>query len=95
MNRDGRRRAHSVKLITGGWDDATNAIADWDLALLPVSRRSESSRHPLAVKSRVTAKPEVIPHPDRIGPVKRDYRNVATGATNRYRERLIRDRVRR
>jgi hypothetical protein len=44
-----------VKLITGGWDDATNAIADWDLALLPVSRRSESSRHPLAIKTRVTA----------------------------------------
>ena len=59
MNRDGRRRTHSVKLITGGWDDATNAIADWDLALLPVSRRSESSRHPLAVNSRVTGNPEV------------------------------------
>jgi hypothetical protein len=44
-----------VKFITGGWDDATNAIADWDLALLPVSRRSESSRHPLAIKFRVTA----------------------------------------
>jgi hypothetical protein len=40
-----------MKLITGGWDNATNAIADWDLALLPVSRRSESSCHPLAVKS--------------------------------------------
>ena len=60
MNRDGRRRPHSVKLITGGWDDATNAIADWDLALLPVSRRSESSRHPLAVKSRITAHTETI-----------------------------------
>ncbi len=33
----------------------TVAIADWDLALLPVSRRSESSRHPLAIKTRVTA----------------------------------------
>jgi hypothetical protein len=51
MNRDGRRRAHSLKLITDDWDGATNAIADWDLALLPVSRRSESSRHPLAVKA--------------------------------------------
>ncbi|MGH3056357.1 MAG: hypothetical protein ACRDL7_15390, partial [Gaiellaceae bacterium] len=46
--------AHTLKLITGGWDDATNAIADWDLALLPVSGTSESSRHPLAVKSRET-----------------------------------------
>jgi len=40
-----------VELITDGWDGATNAIADWNLALLPVPRRSESSRHPLAVKS--------------------------------------------
>ena len=39
-----------MKLITGGWDDATNAIADGDLTPLPVSRRSESSRHPPAVK---------------------------------------------
>jgi len=40
-----------VKFITDGRDGATNAIADWDLALLPVSRSSESSRFPLAVKS--------------------------------------------
>jgi len=48
-----------VKLITAGWDDATNAIADWDLALLPVSRGSESSRHPLAVRCWVTGKQEL------------------------------------
>jgi hypothetical protein len=51
VNRDARRRGHIVKLIIGNWDDATNAIADWELTPLPVSRRSESSRHPLAVKS--------------------------------------------
>jgi hypothetical protein len=31
-------------------------------------------------RSRVTGKPKVIPHPDRIGPVKRDYRNVWSAA---------------
>jgi len=40
-----------LKLITDDWDDATNVIAGWDLALLPVSRRNESSRDPLAVKA--------------------------------------------
>jgi hypothetical protein len=29
MDRDGRCWAHTVKLIIGGWDDATKAVPDW------------------------------------------------------------------
>jgi hypothetical protein len=32
------------------------------------------------ISGRMTGKPQVIPQPDRIGPVKRDFRNVWSAA---------------